>query len=108
MCEEMRNFSLHHAHQLCGIVAHTKDRGISSVAIRCLAATGSALSSYAEQQEVLSILSDLGSRSGWRVKRLKEELKSTWAWDGKRSARGPPPASVVTRMVGWNPLTTLL
>ena len=91
--EEMRVLSLHHAHQLCGVIAHSKDRGISSVAIRCLATTGPALTSPAEQREVLGILSDLGSRSGWRVGRLKEELKGAWGWTvGRQTARGTPPA----------------
>ena len=102
MCEEMQTFSVHHARQLCGVIAHTKDRGISSAAIRCLAATGPALTEYAEQQEVLGILSDLGSRSGWRVNRLKEDLKNTWGWNGKPVG---PPASIVTR-VGGNPLSS--
>jgi len=33
---EMHEMQLHHSHQICGIVAHVKDHGVASVAIRSL------------------------------------------------------------------------
>ena len=47
---------LHHAHQVCGIVAHIHDRGLSSVALRSMAIAAECLSNRREQQEVWDIL----------------------------------------------------
>nr|XP_036588705.1 uncharacterized protein CTRU02_01758 [Colletotrichum truncatum]KAF6800079.1 hypothetical protein CTRU02_01758 [Colletotrichum truncatum] len=87
--EEMRALQLHHAHQVCGIVAHTKDRGVASVAIRSLAIASAVLTDPREQEEVLEILDKIHAESGWRLGKIHSELKRTWGWP----AAGP--ASVV-------------
>ncbi|GJC94409.1 C6 zinc finger domain-containing protein [Colletotrichum higginsianum] len=78
--EEMRALQLHHAHQVCGIVAHTKDRGVASVAIRSLAIASAVLTDPREQDEVLEILDRIHAESGWRLGKIHTELKKTWGW----------------------------
>lgn len=102
--DEIRTVQLHHAHQVCGIVAHTKDHGVASVAIRSLAIAGSVLSEPPEQHEVLDILTRIYRHTGWNLKRVHSELKRAWGWEppepplsgpnsGPGSAAGlPPPA----------------
>ena len=45
----MHETQLHHSHQICGIVAHIKDRGIASVAIRSLDIAAEVLFNRCEQ-----------------------------------------------------------
>ncbi|KAF4774078.1 hypothetical protein HER10_EVM0008680 [Colletotrichum scovillei] len=78
--EEMRALQLHHAHQVCGIVAHTKDRGVASVAIRSLAIASAVLTDPREQEEVLEILDKIHAESGWRLGSIHGELKKAWGW----------------------------
>ncbi|KAK0373975.1 hypothetical protein CLIM01_08669 [Colletotrichum limetticola] len=78
--EEMRALQLHHAHQVCGIVAHTKDRGVASVAIRSLAIASAVLTDPREQEEVLEILDKIHAESGWRLGSIHGELKRAWGW----------------------------
>ncbi|CAI4213052.1 unnamed protein product [Parascedosporium putredinis] len=92
--EEMRAIQLHHAHQVCGIVAHVKDRGVSSVAIRSLAIASSVLSDPREQDEVLEIMKKITKESGWGLGRVMTELKKAWGRDAgvggaATSDRGP-------------------
>lgn len=79
--DEIRTVQLHHAHQVCGIVAHTKDHGVASVAIRSLAIAGSVLSEPPEQHEVLDILTRIYRHTGWNLKRVHSELKRAWGWE---------------------------
>ncbi len=76
-----REAQIHHAHQVCGIVAHTTDRGVASVAIRSLAIASSVLTDRAEQTEVIAILEKISRETGWRLEKILGELKKTWAWD---------------------------
>lgn len=79
--DEIRTVQLHHAHQVCGIVAHTKDHGVASVAIRSLAIAGSVLHEPREQHEVLDILTRIYHHTGWNLKRVHSELKRAWGWE---------------------------
>jgi len=83
--EETRNLQLHHAHQICGIVAHSKDRGVASVAIRSLAIASCVLTERAEQDEVLTMLDKINAETGWRLGKVTSELKRAWGWEGGRS-----------------------
>lgn len=78
--DEIHTVQLHHAHQVCGIVAHTKDHGVASVAIRSLAIAGSVLTEPREQYEVLDLLTRIYERTGWNLKRVENELKRAWGW----------------------------
>jgi hypothetical protein len=98
--EEMRVLQLHHAHQVCGIVAHSRDRGVGSVAIRCLAVAGAVLTSPREQEEVLHILRRIHVESGWHLGTVTDELKKTWGWvPGGDVSRGHTPGSMQMSMV---------
>ena len=81
----------HHAHQVCGIVAHTKDRGIASVAIRSLAISASVLKDPREQKEVMDILEKINVETGWRLGKVHDELRKAWGWPSKNPAAPPPP-----------------
>jgi hypothetical protein len=78
--EEMHTMQLNHAHQICGITAHVKDRGVASVAIRSLAIAGECLVVRREQEEVLEIFEKIRKETGWNVKFLNVELKAKWGW----------------------------
>lgn len=82
--QEMCEMQLHHAHQVCGIIAHTEDPGIDSIAIRCLPVVGAVLVEPREQEEVLEILRKINSHSGWRLGMVEMELKKAWGWGRHR------------------------
>ncbi|KAI9825352.1 MAG: hypothetical protein M1826_007030 [Phylliscum demangeonii] len=70
-----------HSHQICSIVAHYKDRGILSVALRSLAIAGECLVVREEQEEVLRILEKIEREAGWRVSFMGRELREKWGWN---------------------------
>lgn len=77
---EMRAMQQRHAHAICGIVAHCKDRGAASVSIRCLALAAECLVERHAQQEALEIFDKIIKETGWRVDFIKKELQETWGW----------------------------
>ncbi|KAF5025939.1 hypothetical protein F66182_1974 [Fusarium sp. NRRL 66182] len=79
--ERLRFLQLHHAYQVCGIVAHTTDRGVATVAIRCLAIAAAVLTNPLEQAEVLDLLDRINSTNGWRLGAVEMELKKVWGWE---------------------------
>ncbi|TVY62733.1 Adhesion and hyphal regulator, partial [Lachnellula suecica] len=85
--EEMRTMQLHHAHQICGIVAHVKDRGVASVALRSLAIAAECLVIRREQKEVLEIFEKIRTETGWKVGFLHKELKTKWGWQQEEEAQ---------------------
>lgn len=95
----MHNEALHHAHQVCGIVAHTKDRGISTVAIRSLAIAGTVITDPKEREEILGLLERINRTSGWGLKRAETELKKGWGWEAR-------PARIIMQMGMANPLSS--
>ncbi|KAI0101495.1 hypothetical protein GGR51DRAFT_574902 [Nemania sp. FL0031] len=78
--EDSRTTQQHHAHQVCGIVAHTKDRGVASVSIRSLVIVSEVLTEYAEQQEVVTILERIDRETGWKLTAVITGLKKRWGW----------------------------
>jgi len=78
--EEMHDIQLSHAHQICGITAHVKDRGVASVALRSLAIAAEVLVVRREQEEVLDIFEKIRKETGWKVGFLNGELKAKWGW----------------------------
>ncbi|KAI4595613.1 hypothetical protein KJ359_006602 [Pestalotiopsis sp. 9143b] len=101
-CDESRAVQRHHAHQVCGIVAHTKDRGVSSVSIRSLAIVAEVLDDLEEQREVIRILENIESETGWRLAALLKNLKRIWGWE-KMAATG-----LAAQFLGQKPLTQTL
>ncbi|KAI1360835.1 hypothetical protein F5Y08DRAFT_331258 [Xylaria arbuscula] len=79
--EDSRTTQQHHAHQVCGVVAHNKDRGVASVSIRSLVIVSEVLTNYAEQQEVVSILERIDRETGWKLAGAITGLKKNWGWE---------------------------
>jgi len=95
----------HHARQVCGIVAHTKDRGVASVSIRSLAISGGVLRDRREQEEVIKVFDRIKSETGWRLGRIQDELLVTWGWEKKVSGGGSSVASTSSGTVAQLPMT---
>ncbi|KAL9098184.1 MAG: hypothetical protein Q9163_006107 [Psora crenata] len=76
--QEMRNLEMHHARELCGIVAHVKDRGVASVALRSLAIAGECLTDRDEQDEVIGIFEKICQQTGWRIGFIFDALRKKW------------------------------
>ncbi|KAI9668071.1 MAG: hypothetical protein M1821_000891 [Bathelium mastoideum] len=89
--EEMSEMQKQHANLICGIVAHVKDRGVASVALRSLAIAAEVLTVRREQEEVLQIFEKITKETGWRISFVFKELKEKWGWDEARPQ--PPPAA---------------
>lgn len=128
---EMHSMQSFQAHQICGIVAHVKDRGVASVALRSLAIAAECLVVRREQEEVLQIFEKIRKETGWRVGFLNKELKEKWGWANEEALRQQqqmpaaliqnsqmqnfqfqqqgsslPPAPPIRRRPGENPLAT--
>lgn len=71
---------LHHAHQVCGLMAHNRDRGVASVATRCIAVAGPVLTNPREQDEVMNILKQIHSSTGWDLGTIMARLRRAWGW----------------------------
>ncbi|KAG0652776.1 Zinc finger transcription factor 37, partial [Hyphodiscus hymeniophilus] len=85
--KEMHDMQLSHAHQICGITAHVKDRGVASVALRSLAIAAECLVERREQEEVLDIFEKIRKETGWKVGFLHKELKLKWGWQEQDAAQ---------------------
>src|SRR5579862_7074933 len=83
---EMHEIQLHHSHQICGIVAHVKDRGVASVAIRSLDIAAEVLVDRREQEEVLAIFERIRKETGWKIGFLHNELREKWGWPSEEMA----------------------
>ncbi|ENH75174.1 Transcriptional regulatory protein moc3 [Fusarium oxysporum f. sp. cubense race 1] len=88
--ERLRFLQLQHAYQVCGIVAHTTDKGVATVAIRCLAIAAAVLTNPNEQDEVLEILDRFNSTNGWRLGAVEMELKRKWGWERMKMPTSSP------------------
>ncbi|KAK7996553.1 hypothetical protein PG989_004593 [Apiospora arundinis] len=86
--DEARAVQQHHAHQVCGIVAHTRDRGVASVSIRSLAIVAEVLTDRAEQRECVDILENIDKATGWKLAAVVKNLKRVWGWEKMNSISG--------------------
>ncbi|KAL7822643.1 N-terminal fungal transcription regulatory domain-containing protein [Trichoderma gracile] len=66
LSEEMIALQLHHAREVCGIVAHTEDRFLGPISIQALLVASSALTEGGEQMEVVDILQRMRAQIGYR------------------------------------------
>ncbi|KAL1902325.1 hypothetical protein Sste5346_001301 [Sporothrix stenoceras] len=103
---ENQDAQRHHAHQVCGIVAHTKDRGVASVAIRSLAISAHVLRDPREQDEVYMLLKKITAETGWRIGRIYAELQQVWGREIKDTA-GNSSQSTTSATVSSSPSTLL-
>lgn len=78
--EELQSMRIHNAQQICGIVAHVKDRGVASAAIRILAIAAENLVDRIEQEAVLRVFDKIQSETGWKIAFLHPELMEKWGW----------------------------
>ncbi|KAK2737435.1 hypothetical protein FQN57_007525 [Myotisia sp. PD_48] len=85
--EQMLAMQQSNAHNICGLVAHVKDRGVASVSIRCLAIAAEHLTSRASQEEVLGIIDKIIKETGWQIGFLHQELMGKWGWHENASNR---------------------
>jgi hypothetical protein len=85
--EEMHTMQLSHSHQICGIVAHVKDRGVASVAIRSLDIAAEVLVDRREQEEVLQMFERIRKDTGWRIGFIHKELKEKWGWPNEEHSQ---------------------
>ncbi|KAK4953730.1 hypothetical protein LTR10_008334 [Elasticomyces elasticus] len=82
---EMAELAKRHSNTICGIVAHVKDRGVASVALRSLAHAAEVLTDRAEQEEVLQIFDKINKETGWRIGFVYGDLKAKWGWNEEPS-----------------------
>ncbi|KAG9496866.1 hypothetical protein J7337_011655 [Fusarium musae] len=88
--QRLRFLQLQHAYQVCGIVAHTTDKGVATVSIRCLAIAAAVLTNPNEQDEILEILDRFNSTNGWRLGAVEMELKREWGWERMKMPTSSP------------------
>ncbi|KAM5481349.1 hypothetical protein MaudMau93_007181 [Microsporum audouinii] len=81
--EAMLTTQQSHAHDICGIVAHVKDRGVASVSIRCLVIAAECLVNRASQEQVLEIMDKILKETGWKIGALQQDLMQKWGWNIK-------------------------
>ncbi|QKX58432.1 uncharacterized protein TRUGW13939_05554 [Talaromyces rugulosus] len=103
---EMRDMQQRHAHDLCGIVAHVKDRGVATMSIRCLAIAAECLVSRDAQEEILDIMDKIMKEAGWRIGFLKNELQEKWGWETPNNRPQSESASSTTTLNGHSLLNS--
>ncbi|KAL9109534.1 MAG: hypothetical protein Q9227_005869 [Pyrenula ochraceoflavens] len=81
LATEMQEMKISASRQICGIVAHVKDRGVASASIRCLAIAGEFTSIRREQEEILDMFAKIKKETGWKVDFLRQELIDKWRWN---------------------------
>ncbi|KKZ63669.1 hypothetical protein EMCG_02037 [[Emmonsia] crescens] len=94
--ENMMTMQQSHAHDICGIVAHVKDRGVASVSLRCLAIAAECLTNRQAQEEVLQIIDKIIKETGWQVAFLRGELMEKWGWSNNNTSPPQQQPSVST------------
>lgn len=83
---EMAELERKSSTMICGIVAHVKDRGVASVALRSLHHAAEVLDKREEQDEVLQIFDKINKETGWRIGFVYKDLKEKWGWNEDASA----------------------
>ncbi|PLN86005.1 hypothetical protein BDW42DRAFT_159851 [Aspergillus taichungensis] len=77
---EMQSMQQSHAHDIGGIVAHIRDRGIAGLATRFLALAAESFRTRETQEETLKILDDIATRTGYSTESIKHDLQEVWGW----------------------------
>ncbi|KAL7795136.1 hypothetical protein V8C37DRAFT_414814 [Trichoderma ceciliae] len=81
LSDEMSTLQLHHAREVCGIVAHTEDGCMGPISIQALLIASAVLTNHEEQMEVLEILQRMKTQIECAQRDAEEHLKATWGWD---------------------------
>ena len=77
----MKDVTVYHSRQICGLVAHVKDRGVASASIVCLSIAGENLFTRREQEEALQLFDKIKQETGWRIANIQDDLKEKWGWN---------------------------
>ncbi|PKY03716.1 hypothetical protein P168DRAFT_311278 [Aspergillus campestris IBT 28561] len=78
---EMQSMQQSHSHDICGIVAHVRDRGIAGLSTRFLAIVAESFKTRETQEETLKILDDIAMKTGYSTESIKHELQEVWGWN---------------------------
>lgn len=79
--DEISWLQLHHAREVCGIVAHTDDKYLGPVYTQAFLLASVVLTDHKEQMEVLDILQRMKSQMVYSQPGAEEHLKATWGWE---------------------------
>ncbi|KAF7116830.1 hypothetical protein CNMCM5793_005411 [Aspergillus hiratsukae] len=77
---EMQQLQEVHAHNICGIVAHVKDRSIAGLSIQFLAVAAECLVTKEAQEEAIKILDRIVKETGWPAEHIRNDLRQAWGW----------------------------
>lgn len=69
---------LHHAHQICGIVAHNRDQSMWTIAGRAIEIAAPSLVEASEQEESLRILDSTNTKGGQWLRDVVSKLRKGW------------------------------
>ncbi|EKV10251.1 hypothetical protein PDIG_26520 [Penicillium digitatum PHI26] len=78
--EDVRKMKRNHAHEICGLIAHTTDRGVADVSFYFLALAAECLETREAQGEVLGIFDTITKVTGTNAETIKNDLKRIWSW----------------------------
>ncbi|OQE94180.1 hypothetical protein PENNAL_c0004G09570 [Penicillium nalgiovense] len=78
--ENMRKMQRSHAHEMCGLIAHTTDRGVAHISLYFLVLAAECLETRESQEEVLGIFDTITQVTGSSPETIKNDLKQIWGW----------------------------
>ncbi|KGO63844.1 Protein of unknown function DUF3468 [Penicillium italicum] len=78
--QDMRKMKLNHAYEMCGLIAHTKDRGVADISFYFLTLAAECLETREAQEEVLGIFDTITKVTGRSAEPIKNDLKQLWSW----------------------------
>ncbi|CAP95451.1 Pc21g05540 [Penicillium rubens Wisconsin 54-1255] len=78
--EDMRKMQRNHAHEMCGLIARTTDRGVAHISMYFLVLAAECLETREAQEEVLGIFDTLSKVTGSSAEIIKNDLKQIWSW----------------------------
>ncbi|KAJ5952361.1 uncharacterized protein N7479_010774 [Penicillium vulpinum] len=78
--DDMRKMKCSHAHEICGLVARTTDRGVANISLYFLVLAAECLETREAQEEVLGIFDTITQVTGSSAEPIKNDLKRIWSW----------------------------
>ncbi|CRL29285.1 Fungal transcriptional regulatory protein, N-terminal [Penicillium camemberti] len=78
--ENMRKMQRSHAHEMCGLIAHTTDQGVADISLCFLVLAAECLDTREAQEEVLGIFDTITKVTGSSAEPIKNDLKQIWSW----------------------------
>jgi hypothetical protein len=79
--DEISWLQLHHAREVCGIVAHTNDAYLGPMYAQAFLLASVVLTDHREQMEVLEILQRMRTQMVYSRSGAEEHLKAAWGWE---------------------------